>query len=110
MEVINKENDLISRRAAINTTWEEPHYTDPLNVLTEVRDRIKALPSAQQTLCGYNIEHLILIANMLKKENLPPERITEALTDIGRIVSIIRNELEETLRKDINLVVGNVMK
>ena len=40
-------NDLISRQAAIDATWFEPSYTDPLNVLTEVRDRIKALPSAQ---------------------------------------------------------------
>lgn len=39
--------DTISRQAAIDTTWEEPSYTDPLNILTEVRDRIKALPSAQ---------------------------------------------------------------
>ena len=28
-------------------TWEEPTYTDTLNVLTEVRDKIRALPSAQ---------------------------------------------------------------
>ena len=40
-------DDLISRQAAIDTTWEEPTYIDPINVLTEVRDRIKALPSAQ---------------------------------------------------------------
>ena len=40
-------NDLISRQAAIDATWEEPSYTDPLNVLTEVRDKIEALPSAQ---------------------------------------------------------------
>ena len=37
----------ISRQAAIDATWFEPSYTDPLNVLTEVRDRLKALPSAQ---------------------------------------------------------------
>ena len=43
-------DDLISRQAAIDATWEEPSYTDPLNVLTEVRDRIKALPSAQPTI------------------------------------------------------------
>lgn len=43
--------DLISRQAAIDTTWEEPTYTDPLNVLTEVRDRIKALPSVQLDPC-----------------------------------------------------------
>lgn len=39
--------DLIDRQQAIDATWEEPTYTDPINVLTEVRDRIKALPSAQ---------------------------------------------------------------
>ena len=37
----------VSRQAAIDATWFEPNYTDPLNVLTEVRDRLKALPSAQ---------------------------------------------------------------
>ena len=40
-------DDLITRQAAIDATWFEPSYTDPLNVLTEVRDRLKALPSAQ---------------------------------------------------------------
>lgn len=40
-------SDLISRQAAIDATWKDPSYTDPLNVLTEVRDRIKALPSVQ---------------------------------------------------------------
>ena len=40
-------SNLIDRQAAIEETWKEPSYTDPINVLTEVRDRIKALPSAQ---------------------------------------------------------------
>lgn len=39
-------SDLIDRAAEIDITWEEPSYTDPLNVLTEVRDRLRALPSA----------------------------------------------------------------
>ena len=39
--------DTISRQDAIDATWKEPSYIDPLNVLTEVRDRIKALPSVQ---------------------------------------------------------------
>ena len=43
-------DELISRRAAIDATWEEPTYNDPLNVLAEVRDRLKALPSAQPDL------------------------------------------------------------
>lgn len=39
--------DCISRQDAIDATWEEPSYTDLWNVLTEVRDRLKALLSAQ---------------------------------------------------------------
>ncbi len=57
------------------------------------------LPSSQPTLHGYNIEHLELIARVLQKENLPPERVVEALTDMGRIVAIVRDEFEESLRK-----------
>ena len=37
-------DDLISRQAVLDVTWEEPSYTDALNVLTEVRDKVKALP------------------------------------------------------------------
>lgn len=39
--------DLIDRQAAIRETWREPTYFDPLNVMTEMRDRLKALPSAE---------------------------------------------------------------
>ena len=39
--------DLIRRADAIRETWKEPTYSDPLNVLTEMRDRLEALPSAQ---------------------------------------------------------------
>ena len=41
-------DDLIKRSDAIKATWQEPTYTDPLNVLTEVRDRIEAIPSADK--------------------------------------------------------------
>ena len=40
-------DDLIRRQAAIDETWKMPSHTDPLNVLTEIRDRIEALPSAE---------------------------------------------------------------
>lgn len=43
-----QDGDLISRDAVIDITWEEPSYTDALNVLTEVRDKVKALPSVKQ--------------------------------------------------------------
>jgi hypothetical protein len=39
-------SELIRREDAIKATWQEPSYTDPYNILTEVRDRIQALPTA----------------------------------------------------------------
>jgi len=36
--------DCISRQAVEKITWEEPSYTDALNVLTEVREKVRALP------------------------------------------------------------------
>lgn len=41
-----KMDDLISRQDVIDITWEEPSYTDPLNILSEIRDKIKSLPLA----------------------------------------------------------------
>jgi hypothetical protein len=91
-------NDLISRQAAIDAFYKYPNIDwTTLDILA----KIKELPSVQPTLYGYNIEHLELIARVLQKENLPPERIVKALTDIGRIVAIVRDEFEETLRKAV---------
>ena len=39
------ELDCISRKAALDITCQDPSYSDPLNVLTEVRDKIRELPS-----------------------------------------------------------------
>lgn len=36
--------DLIDRQKALGETWRSPRYTDPLNVLTEIRERLLALP------------------------------------------------------------------
>lgn len=38
---------LIDVDKAIEATWEQPTYTDPLNVLAEVRDRIRELPTVE---------------------------------------------------------------
>lgn len=48
VEIIVKQQpceDCISREAVEKITWEEPSYDDALNVLTEVRDKVRALPS-----------------------------------------------------------------
>lgn len=39
--------DAISRQQAINATWQDTGYTDPFNVMTAIRDRIKQLPPIQ---------------------------------------------------------------
>lgn len=67
-------------------------------------DAIVELPSAQPTLFGYNVEHLELIARVLQKENLPPEKVAEALTNISKIVAIVKDEFEETLREAVQNV------
>ena len=95
--------DTISRKKAID------ELCNMLRVCFEADDEeldavtvtLNELPSAQPTLYGYNIEHLELIARVLQKEDLPPERVVEVLTDVGRIVAIVRDEFEETLRKAV---------
>ena len=37
--------DVVSREAVEEITFLEPSYTDPYNVLTEVREKVRALPS-----------------------------------------------------------------
>lgn len=49
--------DLISRNAVEEITWEEPPYTDALNVLTWVRDKVRELPSVSQSQKGYWINN-----------------------------------------------------
>ena len=39
--------DCISRQEAIDATWEDTGYTDPFNVMTAIRDRIRQLPTIQ---------------------------------------------------------------
>ena len=114
-------DDLISRKAAIDALWKERQQLDDYmdeclkkglaalragtkaerNRIEEDIEIIKDLPSAQPTINGYDIRHLELIAAVLQEENLPPERVTEALTDIGGIVAIITKEFEEALRKAV---------
>ena len=102
-------NDLISRANAIKAM--KKLYDEDVEAygceIPECFDcdraieALEKLPSVQPTLWGYDIEHLILIAEVLRKENMPPERVEEALTDIGRIVAIVRDEFEKSFRKAV---------
>ena len=111
-------DDLISRQAAIESicTWDKfgvdergrvVRWHEGLEPYVHLRDVVMAiekLPSAQPTLYGYNIEHLELIARALQREDLPPERVVEALKDIediGRFVAVVMDVFEKTLRKAV---------
>ena len=43
----NSDEDCISRKAVEDITWQDPSYSDALNALTEVREKVRALPSIQ---------------------------------------------------------------
>lgn len=95
-------SDLISREDAIDAIKQVTIHSEDESLAVEA---LENLPSAQPTLYGYNIEHLELIARVLQEEDLPPERIVEVLTDIGRIVAIVKDEFEETLRETLRKAV-----
>lgn len=67
------------------------------------RDLTVKLPT-QTTIYGYKLKDLELLAMILMEEGLPPERVTEALTDIGRIVAIITDEFQQSLQRAIQNV------
>lgn len=95
-------DDLINRQEAIDAVKRlSLGETDAVRLALRSCVYLERLPSAKPTLYGYDIKHLELIANILQKENLPPEKIAEVLTDISRIVSMVRDEFEETLRKAV---------
>lgn len=98
-------SNLISREwliEAVEEGWIKLDTQEDYNrIIHLVRD---IAPSAQPTLFGYNVEHLELIARVLRKENLPPEKVAEALTNISRIVAIVKDEFEETLREAVQNV------
>ena len=100
-------DDLISRQAAMEEISKQQTYKmfegeDTVYLdANDVGSVLASLPSAQPILYGYPVEHLAMIAMVLQKENFPPERISEMLSDVGRIVDMVRDAFEETLRKAV---------
>lgn len=95
-------SDLIDRQAAIGRIESEYRKWGDEYDVRQILGDLEDMPSAQAMLYGYPVEHLVLIATVLRKENLPPERIAELLMDIGRIVAMVRDEFEDTLRKAVD--------
>ena len=82
-------NDTIKRSDAIKATWQEPTYTDPLNVLTEVRDRIEAIPSADRLQGEWIIHKINGIPHTAECSCCHNHYDYEDLRRIGRVKEII---------------------
>lgn len=103
-------NDLIDRQAAmealdayIKVNRAPMHYENQFWVegMEDAERIIKELPSAQPTLYGYKIEHLAMIARVMKKEGVSPEKAVEIFQDIGAVVQMIVDEQKQILRKAV---------
>ena len=92
--------DALKQQAETMSEWSNRYAEQRKGVLTAV-NIVEDLPSAQPTLNGYSVEHLVFISKLLAKENLPPERVSDALYDIGRIIALVRKESEEAMRKAV---------
>lgn len=97
-------SDSISRQAAIAYSisgMTREIDGDKWIRVSEVRESIKTMPSAEPTLYGYRIEHLALIARVMQKENVTPEKAIECFKDVGRIVQMIMDEQKEAIKKAV---------
>ena len=95
--------DLIDRQAAIEAV-RNCKILDVKNLLidkAEAMTNLMMLPSAQLSLYGYKIEHLALIARVMQKENVTPEKAIECFKDIGRIVQMIADEQQEMIKRAV---------
>lgn len=62
---------------------------------------LENLPSAQPTLYGYSIEHLALIARVMQKEHITPEKAIECFKDIQRMGQMIIDEQQEMIKRAV---------
>lgn len=65
-----------------------------------LKDALMALPTAEQTLYGYDIKHLAFIAALLQKEDISPEELKDMLTDIGRMARFVIDDITDTIQRN----------
>lgn len=92
--------DLIERQAAIDEIARWIGYIDE-DMILRIQTGLKKVPSAQPTLYGYSIEHLVLIARVMQKENVTPEKAIECFKDVGRMVQMIVDEQQEMIKRAV---------
>lgn len=106
-------DDLISRAAAIDAMYElMGHWfgADSEDEKREIKREFDKLPSAQQTLYGYKVEHLAYIARVMEKEGVTAEYAVRTFDDMSRAIKMIIEEaqqkVEETLNERFNKQTG----
>lgn len=57
------------------------------------RYAIDALPTVEPTLYGYKIEHLALIARVMEKDGVTPEKAVEIFKDVQTLVLKVIDEI-----------------
>lgn len=97
--------EIIERQPTIEP--EKQVARDIATIIENEKDmRVVLRNSGQTTLYGYDVQHLVIIANILKRENLSPENVGEILRDASRIYTIVRDEAVN----DFNEAVRNCME
>lgn len=114
-------DDLISRKAAIDALsldkeilsralddidvvgTDREKYSWGLGLIESNINDIEELPSAQPTLYGYQIEHLALIARVMEKEGVTPEKVAELLRDVGKISEMVV-DVTQTIREAVRRI------
>ena len=97
---------LISREAALEgledlniaSFYEDNEHSK--EAYLEIKSMLESLPEQESYLYGYNIESLVTIAEIMKREKISPE---EALWifkhDILKVVEIVRAEMQEAIQR-----------
>ena len=90
--------ELISKEDALVETWRSPSYTDPMNVLTEVRDRIQNLPTASKH--DEFEKALVDLFAPIMECDINHREYEETVADIIHEVMVVYDELHLAERKD----------
>lgn len=109
-------NDTISRQAAVNEidewieAFRENGHKESASDALFIQVGIGALPPAQPTLYGYEIEHLAYIARVMEKEGITAEEAVRTFGDMKRALSMIidetRQKIEEAFYEQAGMQAG----
>ena len=101
--------DAVSRRAVVSRIADLIVLELKGNTPTwnEVYRAVEELPSVQPTIYGYNVEHLVLIANTMKEKGISPEEAIDLFNDVSEIVGLVIDEMTRISEKALERAMGN---